>query len=124
VGSQADALRLRVKQFAVRVLVFVRTLPHDVAAQTAARQLARASTGLTGNYRSAGRARSRAEFIARLGVVVEEADETEHWLEIIRDTKLASGSELETLVRESAELRAIFVASLKTARRNHKSANP
>jgi len=72
------------------------------------------------NYRLARRARSRAEFIARLGIVVDEADETEHWLSVILKSGFASGVEAEWLCRESGELRAIFSKSLTTARENHK----
>jgi four helix bundle protein len=117
-SSEANALRARVKQFAVHILKFVRTLPRDPAGDVLARQLARAGTGISSNYHSSGRARSRAEFIARLGIVVEEADETEHWLFVIRESHVASGPGLDALLQESGELRAIFSAALSTARRN------
>ena len=74
---------------------------------------------MSANYRSAGRARSRAEFIARLGVVVEEADESAHWLAVIRDAGLSNHEDLRWLLEESNELRAIFSAALKTARSNY-----
>ena len=118
-ATQADLLRARAKRFAVHVIKFVRSLPRDAAADSVARQLTRAAAGVSANYHSSGRLRSRAEFIARLGVVVEEADESEHWLTVIGDSKLAAGQELDWLLAESGELRAIFSASLKTARRNH-----
>jgi four helix bundle protein len=119
VSSEADALRVRVRLFAVRVLTFVRTLPRDAAGDVVARQLARAGTGVSSNYHSSGRSRSRAEFIARLGVVVDEADEAEHWLFVARESGLASGPPLEALLQESRELRAIFAKALSTARRNY-----
>jgi four helix bundle protein len=84
-----------------------------------ARQLARSVPSVSANYRSARRARSRAEFIARLGIVVDEADESEHWLAVLKKSELGSGSELDWLLRESGELRAIFSKSLMTARENH-----
>jgi len=84
------------------------------------RQLARSGTSISANYRAAGRARSRAEFTAKIGVVAEEADEAEHWLEILRESRLASGAELDSLWQESRELRAIFVASTATARANQR----
>jgi four helix bundle protein len=118
--TQSDLLRARVKSFAVRILKFVRTLPRDPASDTAARQLARAGTSTSANYHATCRARSRAEFISKLGLVVEEADESEHWLFVIRASELSAGPELEWLIRESGELRAIFSASLKTARFNHR----
>ena len=117
--SQADVLRARVRQFAIRVLKFVRTLPREPASDTAARQLARSGTSVSANYHAAGRARSRAEFIAKLGLVVEEADESQHWLFIVRESRLAQGAELEWLLGESGELLAIFSKSLRTARLNN-----
>ena len=119
VPSPADLLSERAERFAVRVLKFVRTFPREPAADGVARQLARSGPGVSSNYRSTRRARSRAEFIARLGVVVDEADETEHWLSVLKKSELASGSELEWLLQESGELRAIFSKSLMTARQNH-----
>jgi four helix bundle protein len=90
------------------------------ATDAIARQLARSGPGISANYRSTRRARSRAEFIARLGIVVDEADETEHWLCMIRDGQLASGPELDWLLQESRELRAVFSKSLTTARLNYR----
>jgi len=66
------------------------------------------------------RARSRAEFIAKIGLVAEEADESEHWLDVLEESGTASGPELDSLRQESRELRAIFVASATTARKNHR----
>ena len=83
------------------------------------RQVVRSGTAIGSNYRAAGRARSRTEFIAKLGVVVKEADETEHWLDLLDSCDLCRGQELVWLRRESAELRAIFTKSVKTARLNH-----
>jgi four helix bundle protein len=118
-NSQAEKLRQRVKHFAVRIVRFVRTLPRDPAGDVIGRQLVRSGTGVSSNYRGACRARSRAEFIAKLGIVVEEADEAEHWLDVIHESRLSSGPELQWLRSESRELRAIFAASASTARRNH-----
>jgi four helix bundle protein len=121
-ASTADQLADRVAQFALRVLKFTRKLPSDYASSDLGRQLVRAATSESANYRAARRARSRPEFIAKLGLVVEEADETEHWLELIDGGKLltvpAAVKELAWLRGEAAELRAIFVQSVKTARAN------
>ncbi len=116
--SQADLLSGRAEAFAARVLRFVRTLPREPAADSIARQLARSGPGISSNYRSSRRARSKAEFIARLAIVVDEADETEHWLAMLRVTGLAVGDELAWLSQESIELRAIFARSLTTAKMN------
>jgi four helix bundle protein len=120
VASQADQLRERVKSFARRVLMFVKTLPGDPATIAVARQLARCGPSVSANYHSSGGSRSRAEFIARLGTVVDEADETVGWLELLKTTASASGPELDWLLDESMQLRAIFVRSVTTARSNHK----
>jgi four helix bundle protein len=111
-----------VTRFAVRLIKCVQRLSRDAATDTIVRQLIRSGTGISSNYHSACRARSRDEFIAKLGIVVEEADETEHWLKLWRSANLPSGLELEWLAAEASELRAIFCASLKTARLNRQRA--
>jgi four helix bundle protein len=121
VPSAADELAARAKCFAVRVLKFMRTLPHEIPIDAVARQLAKSGPSVSANYRSARRARSRVEFIARLGIVADEADESEHWLEVLRESELANGPELDWLIDESRELRAIFVRSVTTARANRQS---
>jgi four helix bundle protein len=118
VRTETDRLAERLEQFKIRVIKFVRTLPTDPASQGIAFQLGRSGPGISANHRSARRSRSRAEFISRLAVVLDEADETEHWLSAIRGTGIASGAELEWLLEESRQLRAIFAASVATARRN------
>ena len=118
VPSPADLLQERAEAFAVRVLQFVRTLPRNPATDGIARQLGKFGPSVSANYRSARRSRSRAEFIARLGVVVDEADESAHWLSMLKNAGLAAGNELDWLLQESGELRAIFGKSLGTARAN------
>ena len=115
-GLETDALRTRARAFAVQVLRFVRTIPTDAAGSAVARQLARSGTSVSANYHSAGQARSRAEFISRLAIVVDEADETVHWLTVIRESDLATGAGVDRLLAESRELRAIFTSALRTAR--------
>ena len=122
-ASKADLLQARAERFAVRLLKFIRTLPATPEGDTFRRQLSRSGTGVFGNYRSARRSRSRAEFISRLGTVVDEADETERWLKMVRDASLASGSELNWLIDESGELRAIYSSSYATTRRNNNNNN-
>src|SRR4051812_22605090 len=89
----ARELRARVKAFAIRIVKYVQKLPATTDAQEIGRQLVREGTGVSANYHAAGRSRSRAEWIARIGVVLEEADEAEHWLDIMFETKIASGEE-------------------------------
>lgn len=119
-GAQADGLRRRIADFALAVLRFVRGLPRDVATDSIIRQVARSASGIAGNYRSACSARSKAEFIAKLALAVEEADETDQWLWMAQQLQLGSPRELERLAAEGKELRAILSASLSTARRNLK----
>ena len=119
-GERADALRKRVADFALGVLRFVRGLPKDLAADSVIRQVARSAGGVSANYRSACCARSRPEFIAKLGVALEEADETDHWLWMAVQLNLGNSHELARLTAEAKELRAILSASLSTARRNFK----
>jgi four helix bundle protein len=116
--TEADRLRARLRAFAVRIVKFARALPPDGSAQAIARQLTKAGTGTSANYHSACRGRSRAEFIARLAVALDEADEACMWLEVIKDSDIARGEELEWLIGESGELRAILFASVNTARMN------
>ena len=81
-------------------------------------QLLRCATSVAANYRAAGRARSRAEFISKMGTVVEEADESVFWLEMLVDTEVVRREKIEPLLREGNELLAIFAASQRTARAN------
>jgi four helix bundle protein len=105
-------------RFAVRVVRFCRTLPDTWEARRIGGQLLDAGTSVAMNYRSATRGRSRAEFIAKLGVVVEEADESVGWLELIGEVDLARGPEFIWLLGEANELLAIFCTSQKTAKEN------
>jgi four helix bundle protein len=116
----ADELRERARSFAIRALKFVKTLPLDTATIAVARQLAKSAPSISANYHSAGRARSRSEFIARLCVVADEADETVGWLEMLKKSSLSAGPDLDWLLAESRELRAIFVQAVATARLNDK----
>ena len=109
-------LRRRTYQFALRTLLLFKTLPRVPEAQIIGRQLLRASTGVAANYRAAGRGRSHKEFTAKIGVVLEEADESVLWLRLLLDGKISSGKELQNLLSEGRELVAIFAASRKTAR--------
>jgi len=103
-------------RFAVRVVRFCRTLPDTWEARRIGGQLIDAGTSVAMNYRSATRGRSRAEFIAKLGIVVEEADESVGWLELIGQVDLARG--YVWLLREAGELLAIFAKAQKTAKEN------
>lgn len=109
-------LKQRTKDFALRVIRVSESLPRGPAADVLGRQLIRSASSVAANYRSACRAKSRADFIAKMGIVEEEADESELWLELLVDTKLVRPGKLEALRHEASELTAIAVASIKTAR--------
>jgi four helix bundle protein len=112
VNQKAEELRARTKQFALDVIRFVNALP-----RTAVGQLLRAGIGVAGNYRGACRSRSHREFTARIGVVLEEADESELWLDLFDESQLTGVVVPPALLEESRALRRIFTASNLTARR-------
>jgi four helix bundle protein len=114
--EKAEALKVRTKRFAVAVLDFVDTLPRTPSADALGRQLARAALGVVGNYRSACRARSHAEFTARLGLVLDEADESELWVEVSADRDMGEATKRPALRNEAGQLRAIFSKACMTAR--------
>ncbi len=118
----ADELKLRTKEFALRVIKLVAALPKTIEGRAIANQLVRSGTSVAANYRAACRARSRMEFIAKLGVVLEETDETQLWLEMIVDAELLPSKRVQPLLDEANELVAIFVSSRKSASSNLKSA--
>jgi len=108
-------LQNRTKQFALRVLKLIDALPRSAAGRAISNQLLRAATAVGANYRSVCRARSRAEFVAKLGIALEEADESLYWLELIRDGSLLPKSKLVLLLKEAGELTAIFASGRKSA---------
>jgi len=117
-------LKARTKTFAVRVIRLVDALPNSVKGRAIANQLIRSATSVAANYRAACRARSRAEFIAKIGIVEEEADETAFWLELIVECEIRSANQIEPLLKETGELVAIMAASRKSAIGNRRSAMP
>lgn len=114
--AKAEELRQRTKTFAIRIVKVFRSLPHAPDAQTLGKQLLRSGTSVAANYRAVCRARSKAEFISRLGIVVEEADETVFWLELLAETDIVRPERIQDLLKESNELLAIFGASLRTSK--------
>jgi four helix bundle protein len=104
----------------LRVLKLVAAPPKTIEGRAIANQLVRCGTSVAANYRSACRARSRAEFVAEMGIVLEEADETQLGLELIIEGKLLSSKRVEPLLNEATELVAIFVTSRKSASANLK----
>ena len=108
----------RTKQFALRVIRVVQSLPErNRAAEVIGRQLLRASTSVGANYRAACRAKSRADFIHKLGTVEEEADESLYWMEMLIESGLIGADKLKSLMQDGDEILAMVVASINTARR-------
>jgi four helix bundle protein len=116
-NPKAEALKARTKRFALDIVRFVTGLPKMPATDVMGRQLLKAGTSVAANYRSACRSRSHAEFRARIGIVLEEADESELWLELFEEAELSGVKVPASLLQESRELRSIFAASNLTARR-------
>ena len=114
--ERTQQLLERTKSFALRIIRLFRSLPRTPEVQIIGKQLLRSGTSIGANYRSACRARSRAEFAAKIGVVLEEADETVYWLELLIDTGRVKKERLEGLLTEGRELVAIFTAARYTMR--------
>ena len=119
---KADDLKQRTFRFALRIIRLVQALPDNTIGRAIGNQLIRSGTSIGANYRSACKARSKAEFIARLGIAEEEADESIYWVELLIESKLMPAKRIHTLHQEATELVAILAASRKTASRNRKSA--
>src|SRR5687767_11567260 len=107
----ADDLKKRTKQFALRILKLVGALPNSVQGRAVGSQLVRAGTSVAANYRAACRGRSRAEFISKLGTVEEEADESAFWMELIIESGLLRQQSVEPLLAEANELTRIMARS-------------
>ena len=111
----ADDLKKRTKRFALRILKLVSALPNTDQGRTVGGQLARAGTSVGANYRAACRGRSKAEFVAKLGIVIEEADESGFWLELIIEGELLRAELVQPLLDEANELTSIMTRSHMTA---------
>ncbi|MDD8018216.1 MAG: four helix bundle protein [Bacteroidota bacterium] len=111
-----DDLKLRTKSFALRVMALLESLPKNREADIVAKQILRSATSVGANYRSACRARLKADFVSKITIVEEEADETLFWLELIKERKMIPENRLMELMKEADELVAIFVSSGKTVK--------
>ena len=119
--AKAEQLKARTKRFAVQIVKLSASLPKTDQARVIGNQLLRSGTSTAANYRATCRARSKAEFVAKLGVVVEEADETVYWLELLQETGILAITDMNGLYDEAKELLAIFAASQQTVRSNNVS---
>jgi len=113
-----DYLKKRTKQFGLNIIRLIETLPKTQTVSVIGNQLLRCATSVGANYRSACKSRSRTEFIAKLGVVEEEADESVYWLEMLIEARIIKPDLVTGLLNEAHELTAIIAASRKTAKSN------
>jgi four helix bundle protein len=111
-------LKDRTKQFALEVIKMINNIPNNQAGYVIRGQLVKSSTSIGANYRSALRGRSKAEFISKIGIVEEEADETVFWLELLQDSGFVCTSIIHPLLDEANQLTAIFTSMGKTAKSN------
>lgn len=114
----SGVMKQRTKQFSLRVVRLVSSLPATDVARTIGRQLLRAGTSVGANYRAACRARSPKEFRAKLGIVEEEADESLFWLDLLADAEIVKRERLDDLIAEGNEILSIVVSSIRTSRDN------
>ena len=118
-----DEMKLRTKKFSLMIIDLAEKLPKTYIVKVVANQIVRSGTSVGANYRAVCRARSDREFISKMNIVLEEADETLFWLEVIKEKLWISKTELETIWKEGNELTAIFVSSLKTVNKRMNSKN-
>lgn len=114
-------LQLRTKSFALRIIKLAEFLEKRSIAKFIGRQLFRSGTSVAANYRAACRARSVKDFISKLGIVFEEADESVFWLELLSESEMTKGVRIENLLKEANEITAIMVASKNSAIKNQRS---
>ena len=113
-----NQLKQRTKAFAKQIISLCRRLPNNREGRLIGDQIFRSGTSVAANYRAACRGRSKAEFISKLSIVLEEADETLFWLELMSEMKIYDGREMQSLMKEGNELAAIMASSIKTAKSN------
>jgi four helix bundle protein len=114
--TNSETMKARTKGLALRVIRLCRKLPASQEGRIISRQLMRSATSVGANYRAVCRARSSADFVSKLGIVLEEADETLFWLELLVEAEIATSDTTQSLRQEADELVSIFVASLRTAK--------
>ena len=118
----AEEMKTRTKEFAKNIINLCRKLPNNREGRLIGNQIFKSGTSVAANYRAACRGRSKAEFIAKLGIVEEEADETLFWLEVIEEMNIYDPNSVDSLMQECDELIAIMVSSVKTAKQTRKQA--
>jgi four helix bundle protein len=119
-SERSQELIDRAQNQALKIIELADALPYKRSADIIARQIIRSATSVAANYRAACRSRSHAEFVSKMHVVQEEADETQFWLELLHKRQLLKAEEFRELYDEASQLTAIFTASYTTARKNRK----
>jgi len=112
-----EDMRKRTRDFALRVIRLAESLPNTPTANAIRNQMVRCGTSVGANYSAACRARSRRDFVSKMGIVEEETDETRYWIQLLIDAKLMNRERVANLLKEGDEILAIVVASIKTAKR-------
>lgn len=113
-----EIIKKRTKQIGLEIIKLVDEMPNKVSAWAIAKQIIRSATSNGANYRAACRAKSTVDFINKLKIVEEEADETQYWLEVLEESNLINSNRIDTLKKEVNEIVSILVASIKTAKEN------
>ena len=113
-----EQLKKRTKEFAKNIILLCRNLPNNREGRLIGDQLFRSGTSVAANYRATCRGRSKAEFVSKLAIVEEEADETMFWLEIIQEMSISNNPLVDDLLKESDEIVAIIVSSIRTTKKN------
>ena len=116
----SDQLKQRTRAFALRIIRLAESLPDTATARVIRNQMLRCGSSVGANYRAACRAKSKPDFISKMGIVEEEADETMYWLELLIDADIVKRSRISDLLNEADEILSIVVTSIKTARRGNK----
>src|SRR5512146_2971207 len=114
--EKRETLERRSMQFALRVMRMTRSLPNNPEGWVLSKQILRSGTSVAANYRATARARSKADFVSKMGIVVEEEDETLFWLQMLSEANLLPQNRLGPLMTEASELLAIFASAYRTAR--------
>ncbi len=115
-GVEAKDLQARTKKFGLRIITVCQAVPASSASSVIARQLLRSGTSVGANYQAACRARSKPDFISKVGIAIEEADESLYWMEMLVEARIVSEERLAPLMKEAEEIIAILTASAKTAK--------
>jgi four helix bundle protein len=116
INMNSEEMKERTQKFALRTIKLVENLPNTQTANIVGKQLLRCATSVGANYRAACRGKSRADFISKLGIVEEEADETIYWIEILVKSDLVKQPKVENLLDEAKQILAIVISSINTAR--------